>query len=707
MNVKNIFLFISLNMTICSIQVNASTHYDASGNSVADNAILSESQVAYNYDEVFSNSCTDDNICLYSSDSSPYKFSKNWDLNTFSFINPLTSHKTETINGVQATQSDGGNNYNVEFNSHNGSVAHYYEGDKVSSADFKVSGQDAYLIIYRNYAAGAKVTAEDGASLFAEGNNVAGAELNLNNASSWLLGNIATSANIYNTGGGYSLIKSNDAGDVKIENSGSTMILDSNYAEGGVIINTDGGNLTAYNNVNNAQIEASGERSVTTLENNNARQARIQNSGLISMNNNQAEEVVIVNQGVADINKNYATGASITNHGTLYASENNISSGEVTNDGDAGFLRNTISDAKVINSGNISIVANTGTESAVTNNAGGYAILDGNILKASTITNKGTMVWGCENADDCSEYSDSQLTDSTFNNGGSLTIRGTTDFSNSTLENFSSVFLDAANISHGVIKNDGDLYLISSSTLSTLENTGNVILNPCSTCAGEVLTVNGDWYGNKGSVSFGTVLGNDNSLTDKLVITGNASGTTYVTVANEGGSGAQTLEGIELIATGSSTSDAFIQKGRIVAGSYEYYLQQGTATGADKNNWYLTSLNSDNGYNGNGSGSGNGQLTYRPERGSYVSNLQAASTLFNSRLKDRQGAALYTDPVTGEQDKSRLWLRSVGGHNQGHLSDGQSKYAANRVVLQIGGGCFVGKPEHSGFMASWGDGWLW
>ncbi|MCQ5258527.1 autotransporter outer membrane beta-barrel domain-containing protein, partial [Mediterraneibacter faecis] len=76
---------------------------------------------------------------------------------------------------------------------------------------------------------------------------------------------------------------------------------------------------------------------------------------------------------------------------------------------------------------------------------------------------------------------------------------------------------------------------------------------------GQTWTQDGNWSGNGGTVFFGTVLGTDSSKTDKLIITGKASGTTLVNVTNKGGTGAQTLEGIELITTGSSDQQAFVQ----------------------------------------------------------------------------------------------------------------------------------------------------
>ncbi len=50
------------------------------------------------------------------------------------------------------------------------------------------------------------------------------------------------------------------------------------------------------------------------------------------------------------------------------------------------------------------------------------------------------------------------------------------------------------------------------------------------------LTINGDYSGSGDtSVIFGTALGDDSSPTDKLIITGNATGTTKVVVNNVGG----------------------------------------------------------------------------------------------------------------------------------------------------------------------------
>lgn len=244
---------------------------------------------------------------------------------------------------------------------------------------------------------------------------------------------------------------------------------------------------------------------------------------------------------------------------------------------------------------------------------------------------------------------------------------------------------------------------LSVTLAGNVANSGNIILNNSATSAGNTLTINGDYVGNDGTLSLGTVLGGDSSLTDKLVITGNATGTTYVAVSNENGSGDLLHEGINIIETGSSMPNAFVQRGRIVAGSYEYYVKQGTVSGENLNNWYLTSMSN----SPNPDDSAHSVNVYRPEGGSYASNLAAANTLFNTRLNDRQGSIWNFDPVAGNGGETSMWLRLSGGHNQARMSDGQNKFSANRVVMQLGGDLAQGSVNstnryHLGIMGGYG-----
>ena len=206
---------------------------------------------------------------------------------------------------------------------------------------------------------------------------------------------------------------------------------------------------------------------------------------------------------------------------------------------------------------------------------------------------------------------------------------------------------------------------------------------------GNVLTVGGNYTGNNGILHMNTVLGDDHSVTDKLVIKGDASGQTRVAVTNAGGTGAQTLNGIELIhVDGNAGSAEFIQTGRIAAGAYDYTLGRGH--GNNSGSWYLTSGKNTpaplpepepkpeqkpGGYDND----------LRPEAGSYTANMAAANTMFVTRLHERLGQMQYTDVTTGEKRNTSMWMRHEGGHNRWHDGSGQLKTQGNRYVVQLGG----------------------
>ncbi|WP_037387175.1 autotransporter outer membrane beta-barrel domain-containing protein, partial [Serratia sp. DD3] len=152
----------------------------------------------------------------------------------------------------------------------------------------------------------------------------------------------------------------------------------------------------------------------------------------------------------------------------------------------------------------------------------------------------------------------------------------------------------------------------------------------------KTLTVDGNYVGNNGLLVMNTQLGDDSSLTDKLVVAGNTSGSTRVQINNAGGIGAQTLEGIEVVRVGGESNGEFVQNGRIVAGAYDYTLGRGSQAGT-AGNWYLTSKSGEDNHS-----------DIRPEAGAYNANLAAANNMFVTRLHDRLGETQYIDALTGE-----------------------------------------------------------
>ncbi|EGE1766177.1 hypothetical protein DMC46_14450 [Escherichia coli] len=208
---------------------------------------------------------------------------------------------------------------------------------------------------------------------------------------------------------------------------------------------------------------------------------------------------------------------------------------------------------------------------------------------------------------------------------------------------------------------------------------------------GNVLTVNGNYTGNNGLITFNATLGGDNSPTDKMNVKGDTQGNTRVRVDNIGGVGAQTVNGIELIEVGGNSAGNFaLTTGTVEAGAYVYTLAKGK--GNDEKNWYLTSKwdgvtppDTPDPINNPPVVDPEGPSVYRPEAGSYISNIAAANSLFSHRLHDRLGEPQYTDSLHSQGSASSMWMRHVGGHERSRAGDGQLNTQANRYVLQLGG----------------------
>ncbi|HAI46281.1 MAG TPA: autotransporter outer membrane beta-barrel domain-containing protein, partial [Stenotrophomonas sp.] len=129
--------------------------------------------------------------------------------------------------------------------------------------------------------------------------------------------------------------------------------------------------------------------------------------------------------------------------------------------------------------------------------------------------------------------------------------------------------------------------------LATLTNAGRIDLSNGGG-VGDTFTVAGNYVGNGGALYLNTVLGDDSSLSDKLVIsTGSASGTTGVGILNAGGAGASTVaDGIlvvQAINSATTAPTAFALYNPVAAGAYEYFLFKGGVSGGTSENWYLRS----------------------------------------------------------------------------------------------------------------------
>lgn len=129
-----------------------------------------------------------------------------------------------------------------------------------------------------------------------------------------------------------------------------------------------------------------------------------------------------------------------------------------------------------------------------------------------------------------------------------------------------------------------------------LNNNGTVSI--ADEAADDNVRVDGLYSGNGGTVVLDTVLGNDSSATDMMILRGGtAVGTTNLVVNNVGGAGAQTLnDGIKVIDVTGDSLGTFSLVGdyeiagqqAVIAGAYGYTLWKNGVNNTD-GDWYLRS----------------------------------------------------------------------------------------------------------------------
>ncbi|EII4295988.1 fibronectin-binding autotransporter adhesin ShdA [Salmonella enterica] len=224
-----------------------------------------------------------------------------------------------------------------------------------------------------------------------------------------------------------------------------------------------------------------------------------------------------------------------------------------------------------------------------------------------------------------------------------------------------------------------------------LINMGTITSGSSSSTPGNTLYVDGDYTGNGGSLYLNTVLGDDDSATDKLVITGDASGTTDLYI-NGIGDGAQTTNGIEVVDVGGvSTSDAFVLKNEVNASLYTYRLYWNESD----NDWYLASkaqsddddsggddTPSDGGDDGGNvtppDDGGDGAPQYRADISAYMGNQWMARNLQMQTLYDREGSQY-------RNADGSVWARFKAGKAESEAVSGNIDMDSNYSQFQLGG----------------------
>lgn len=189
-------------------------------------------------------------------------------------------------------------------------------------------------------------------------------------------------------------------------------------------------------------------------------------------------------------------------------------------------------------------------------------------------------------------------------------------------------------------------------------------------------TIDGNYAGDNGNLVLNMALNDDAASTgSNLVVKGDTSGKTNVTVNNVGGMGGQTIEGIEVIEVNGKSDGEFVQKGRIVAGAYDYNLVKGkVGATAEDGNWYLTSTlpapePTPEPAPGPSPAPSPARIkaTVRPEAGSYLGNQAAAKDMFMSTMHDRMGEQNLTQSLASDDLVPSTWMRVSGSRTEGRV----------------------------------------
>ena len=213
--------------------------------------------------------------------------------------------------------------------------------------------------------------------------------------------------------------------------------------------------------------------------------------------------------------------------------------------------------------------------------------------------------------------------------------------------------------------------------LGSVNNAGTIAVADAlpmfSTSGPGTLTIAGNYTGTNGRVLF-------NSLADRLVVGGNASGNTSVQVLGSG-SGAPTVgNGIALVqVNGVAAPNSFTLAGAVQGGAYQYLLYQGA--GANANNFFLRSTLE----GGSSANAANAPLAFRPGVVGYsmtpALNVDYGFTMLG-QLNDRVGDETSLDAAQPGKNNG-VWGRISG---QGFAANSTDRFSADEhtFIAQFG-----------------------
>lgn len=294
------------------------------------------------------------------------------------------------------------------------------------------------------------------------------------------------------------------------------------------------------------------------------------------------------------------------------------------------------------------------------------------------------------------------------NGDGDLVFYGQNNYSGTTMVNQGALVQGAAGgLSANSVYNVADGAQIELGGFTTdmagLSNGGDVIFGGT---GGTVLNVLGDYAGNGGTLQMSAVLGDDNSLTDRMNVSGNTTGNSRIAITNRRGFGGQTGNGIEIISVAGNSDGTFTLNGDYTTkdgkqaimtdSAYAYTLQKGGADTQNDGNWYLVSQNEksssapDSDCNSTNSCPTPPSGRYSaaaPVYESYTATLQALNKLptLQQRVGERYLGRNHQTEL-GETESKAIWGRIEGAHNRQENSStaGDLHQDINTFIMQAG-----------------------
>ncbi|WP_448956558.1 autotransporter outer membrane beta-barrel domain-containing protein [Labrys neptuniae] len=363
-------------------------------------------------------------------------------------------------------------------------------------------------------------------------------------------------ATTYSSGGIH--IESNGTATGGVGAGGWAAIKAANYGAGDVYVKANNayGDMGGVNVVN--ADAASGTIDVIVTGKATTRETEFPGEG----GGNAVNIIAGVNTKAINVTVNNATG---TNNG-IYTEQHGTGTTSIATTGivegtTAGIMGLSFgAPVNITNSGTVRNTSNKSTDQAIYTNG------------PATIANSGLITGTVQLA---------SAAGNTVNNSGTWnTAGGTNNFGTGTANN------GVNNTGTIIAANDGTTSQNTVfNTVGTFTNGGTLTMGDGH--AGDTTTIDGNYVGVAGRVVLDAKLGGDASPIDKLVIKGNATGSTTLAINNVGGLGAETNNGILTVdVSGTSDKDAFKLAHAVAAGAFDYGLYMGGVSGKE-NSWFL------------------------------------------------------------------------------------------------------------------------